>query len=132
MTRRTITLTHLHSPQPPSPPTLRRPRQVSASWLVRELKDSRAETTAVVSEFNKAQRRRSGADILVDSLPAEQQAVLESLSSGPADAALSRRERAAAAQASEIADAEARMRKPAMPPKKKRTAAPKRRPENTS
>ena len=121
-------LTHLHRPHPlPLPP-----RQVSASWLVRELKDSRAETTEVISEFNKAQRRRSGADILIDSLPAEQQAVLESLRNGPADAALSRRERAAAAQASEIADAEARMRKPAMPPKKKRTAAPKRRPENTS
>ena len=121
-------LTHLHPPHPlPLPP-----RQVSASWLVRELKDSRAETTEVISEFNKAQRRRSGADILIDSLPAEQQAVLESLRNGPADAALSRRERAAAAQASEIADAEARMRKPAMPPKKKRTAAPKRRPENTS
>ena len=122
------TFTHLHPPHPlPLPP-----RQVSASWLVRELKDSRAETTEVISEFNKAQRRRSGADILIDSLPAEQQAVLESLRNGPADAALSRRERAAAAQASEIADAEARMRKPAMPPKKKRTAAPKRRPENTS
>ena len=106
---------------------------MSASWLVRELKDSRAETTAVVSEFNKAQRRRSGADILVDSLPAEQQAVFESLSSGPADAALSRRERAAAAQAAQIADAEARMRKPAMPPKKKRIAAPKPRgPEKKS
>jgi len=105
---------------------------VSASWLVRELKDSRAETTEVISEFNKAQRRRSGADILIDSLPAEQQAVFESLSNGPADAALSRRERAAAAQASEIAEAEARMRKPAMPPKKKRTTAPKRGPENSS
>jgi hypothetical protein len=105
---------------------------VSASWLVRELKDSRAETTEVISEFNKAQRRRSGADILIDSLPVEQQAVFESLSNGSADAALSRRERAAAAQASAIADAEARMRKPAMPPKKKRAAAPKRGPENIS
>ena len=56
----------------------------------------------------------------------------ESLSNGPADAALSRRERAAAAQAAQIADAEARMRKPAMPPKKKRIAAPKQRPEKKS
>ena len=94
---------------------------------MRELKDSRAETTEVISEFNKAQRRRSGADILIDSLPAEQQAVFESLSNGPADAALSRRERAAAAQASEIAEAEARMRRSR--PCRQRRSGPRRRNE---
>lgn len=98
---------------------------VSSSWLVRELKDSRAEAGAMVAEFNKQQQRSFGPATLVDSLPAEQRAVFESLSERPADAGLSRKEREAAVEARRWEEANAlKLRRPAVPPRKKRTAAP--------
>ena len=104
---------------------------VSATWLVRELKDSRAETAAVVKEFNKQQQQRHGPSKLVDSLPSEQRGLFESLDERLEEAMLSRRQREAKAQArqweEDNAAALAKLRRPVVPRKKTRRAAPPKR-----
>ena len=97
---------------------------VSASWLVRELKDSRAEAAGVVDEFNKQQLRRHGRSSLVDSLPPGQLEELESLFTTPPTAGLSRKDREAAEMVQWQEEANARLKRPAVPPRKQRPQTP--------
>ena len=102
---------------------------VSASWLVRELKDSRAEAAGVVEEFNKQQLRRHGRSSLVDSLPPGQLEEIESMFTTPPTAALSRKDREAAEMVQRQEEANARLTKPAIPPRKRSQTPPKPRPD---
>lgn len=102
---------------------------VSASWLVRELKDSRAEAAGVVEEFNKQQLRRHGRSSLVDSLQPGALEEIESLFTTPPTAALSRKDREAAEMVRLQEEANARLKKPAIPPRRRSQTPPKPRPD---